>query len=68
MSKLTFEEIKKDLQAFSIPCYGMPEFISEDENFIYYKVAIPKILVNCSGSCDGGSCCGSSCTEEKNDK
>ena len=57
---LTFEEAKENTQPFTIPCYGAPEFMEEDEDFMYYKVSIPKVLISaaCESGCGGG---GSDC-------
>jgi len=59
---LTVEEAKEKTQAVAIPCYGAPIFMEEDEDFLYYKVAIPKILLEqCGGGCGG---CGDGCETE----
>jgi hypothetical protein len=58
---LTLEEAKEGTSPFTIPCYGAPIFMEEDEDFMYYKVTIPKVLVQdaCKSKCDSG--CGDSC-------
>lgn len=60
---LTVEEAKEKTQAVAIPCYGAPIFMDEDDDFLYYKVTIPKVLLSqCGGGCDSG--CGDSCETE----
>jgi hypothetical protein len=65
---LTFEEARKETQPFTIPCYGAPEFMEEDEDFLFYKVAVPKVLIAaaCESGCGGGNCgpCGGESEEE----
>ena len=62
---LTFEEAKEKTMNFSVPCYEEPVLIEEDQDFIYYRIKIPKILIKAacektdvSGCVDNGSCCG----------
>jgi len=64
---LTIEEAKEKTQAVAVPCYGAPEFVGEDEDFIYYKITIPKILLECGGGCGEGCSegCGTSCEMEE---
>ena len=61
---ITLEEAKEKTQAVAIPCYGAPIFMEEDEDFLYYKVTIPKVLLEqCGGGCASG--CGDGCETEE---
>ena len=61
---LTYDEAKEKTQAVAIPCYGEPQFVGEDEDFLYYQVMIPKVMIEtaCGGGCGG---CGSDCETEE---
>jgi hypothetical protein len=62
---LTFDEAKENTQTIAMPSYGEPEMVGEDEDFLFYKISIPKILITCAaGGCGG---CGSGCDAEESD-
>jgi hypothetical protein len=60
---LSYEEAKENTQHVAVPSYGEPEIMGEDEDFLFLKVSVPKILITCaSGGCGG---CGSECNTEE---
>lgn len=62
---LTLEEAKAKTVNIGIPCYGEPVLLKEDEDFLYYQILVPKVVVSaamCGPECGG---CGTSCETEE---